>query len=416
MKASLRLFVWLVLLALPFIRVFAQGAEGGSNDIFLAQMKPSEAVDSGGAPSKDKRREEEIPKDKRQNNDKGSPREGSTSKQPSKGDGKDSPSQNRPSEGGGISSQNKPQDKDTSASTRDILRGKDTGKEASKGSGMDSPSQGGLREGSRSKEPSGGSDKGSTSQGTPRDKDSPSGGSKRGGGKDGPPQDRRRGGSRDSPPHDRRAQHRGGGAIWWESYLSLSVPIPIISRDCGDEGGFGGAGGGVGFSLHKVNPETHFAMLIRMGIALTSGEFSGDFEDNFAEGQNASIGDVSAVYSYFRFGLGGAIEPSGAGVFVLIPTAGLGASYSTTSADVSVQRVYPTGVFEDSYEGKGGEVTLDVFVDLTALVMFTDHFGLSASFEAALNVVGTGSFDDVSYSVLPPSYTITPAVSLCFRF
>ena len=233
-----------------------------------------------------------------------------------------------------------------------------------------------------------------------------------------PPRDRRRGRDTDRLPPDPPSHpyaHAQRGQPW-ENYFSLSALIPIVSRDYGDEGSFGGAGGGMGFSLHKVNPENHFAMLIRMGLALVSGELSGDFEDNYEQNQDASIGEVTSFYSYFRFGLGGAIEPSGDASFVLIPTAGVGVSYSTMSADVSVRQVYPTGVFEDSYEGTGGECTFDVFVDLTALFMFTGNFGLSASCEVAVNAVGIGDFDGVSYNILPPSFTVTPAVSLCFRF
>ena len=171
----------------------------------------------------------------------------------------------------------------------------------------------------------------------------------------------------------------------------------------------------MGFSLHKVDTESCFAMLIRMGLTLTNGEFSGSFEDSFAGDQDVSLGDVSSVYSYFRFGIGGAIDAGGSARFVLIPTAGVGVSYTTMSADVSVQQAYPMGVIEDSYEGTGGEVTADIFADVTAVFMFTGSFGLSLSCELSVSALGTGSFDDHSYTLHIPSLTLTPMAGLCFR-
>ena len=172
----------------------------------------------------------------------------------------------------------------------------------------------------------------------------------------------------------------------------------------------------MGFSLYKVHPDTHFALMFRMGLALVGAELSDDFEDKYSRQDDISIGGVTSFYSYFRFGFGGAIEPDREGHFALIPTGGVGVSFTTMYAEVSQTEVYTAGVYEDKRERTGLDFTFDVFVDLTAAFMFTNNFGLSASCEVAMNLIGCGGFADVSYTVLPPSLTITPTVSICLRF
>ena len=242
----------------------------------------------------------------------------------------------------------------------------------------------------------------------------------RGGGRDVPPQGGQPDGpgGRDRSPERRPAPRRHGGGYGgsWDTYLSLSVPLPIIYHDYGNDGSFSGMGGGMGFSMHKVHTDSHFAIMFRMGLALVGAELSDDFEDKYSRQDDVSIGGVTSFYSYFRFGMGGAIEPDREGHFVLIPTAGVGVSFTTMYAEVSQTEVYPAGVYEDKRERTGLDFTFDVFFDLTAGFMFTGNFGLAASCEVAANLIGSGGFADASYTVLPGSFTVTPIVSIFLRF
>ena len=228
----------------------------------------------------------------------------------------------------------------------------------------------------------------------------------------------------------------------WVRYSSLCVAFPFYSWDYDVDldydflnydivpASFESNGYTFDYQAHHVSPTIGFAVLFRCGFGGWRGDYKASY--GFLEGTYDEPEDVNLTYSYkdlkgfmtyFKVGLGKAFELLDDRL-AIIPTAGVGLD------------LYALAKTEDAYEeyDEGEKVSLhyaafdgviDIFLNVMASYMFTEHFGLTASCEMSFPVFGVGYYRTGDGTVTKDGATtldgfssvnFMPAVGICLRF
>ena len=266
----------------------------------------------------------------------------------------------------------------------------------------------------------------------------------------------------------------------WVRYTSLSFALPLTSWDYDTDAAdgsddaliplsFDSTGYTFDYQAYHVSPNKGFVVLTNWGFGGYSGDFelsdgtlketAGDEgkEDEEDEEGEASGEDAKEDYEtftldgktgfvvYFNFGFGKAFQLAKKRI-AIIPTAGVGLSlYMMTRAEESYEQAATAALdaastasdteddtedeaTEDSddltYTYRAIDAVVNVFLNVTALFMFSEKYGLSLSCRLSVPVFGVGvcttSADGSDSTTV---YTLgsfggvnfTPAVGLCIR-
>ena len=222
----------------------------------------------------------------------------------------------------------------------------------------------------------------------------------------------------------------------WHRYSSLSIAFPFVNHEFeGDDGDadceFNSNGYAFDYSAHHVSP-SGFTVLSRCGFAYINGDLTADYgkywdeDDERFYSEKDELEDIDGFYTYFKLGFGYAFELLDKHL-VIIPTAGFGltANFLYCEYDYWEEEEWYSsylGGWYDYYEEYsddyyGADFTIDLFFNVMVSYMFTNHFGLSASFEVSMNMWGFGAATDLdAYSIDLGTFSFMPAVGICLRF
>ena len=198
-----------------------------------------------------------------------------------------------------------------------------------------------------------------------------------------------------------------------EGYLVFSACVPVVHRSFDGDGGdaecdFSGVGVGLEVAYYDINEDNGFTMLLRQGIAFGGSTLTADYGSRDAE-----LNDISTFMAYARFGIGKAFFLDSP--VRLIPTVGIGGSFNGGNGTI------------DSVTLGGQDITLDSFFCLTALTKsrtyydkympnFKFEWGLSFSFEASVNILGAGGFDELGgYGINFGPVSFIPTIGIYFK-
>lgn len=222
----------------------------------------------------------------------------------------------------------------------------------------------------------------------------------------------------------------------WHRYSSLSIAFPFVNQTFeGDDGDadceFNSNGTGFDYSAHHVS-SSGFTVLSRVGFAYINGDLDVDYgswwddEDERWYSEEGEIEDFKGFFTYFKLGFGYAFELLDRHL-AIIPTAGVGFTMNVlyASYDYYEEDEYYSNYLGDWYEYYeeysddyfGANFTIDLFFNVMVSYMFTNHFGLSASFEVSMNALGFGAMSELdAYSIDLGTFSFMPAVGICLRF
>ena len=201
-------------------------------------------------------------------------------------------------------------------------------------------------------------------------------------------------------------KRRSSGAVW-DTYKTYSLAVPVVRRSFEGDGGdaeceFRAVTAGYDLSVFKVNARTHITGMMKFGIDTGAGTMSADY----GFGDEVEQDGIIDFMTYGRVGAGLAITLGG---LVLIPAAGVGVTIegltTTEDADTTDEKTY-----------KGCDATVDGFVNVTAMLMFSDSVGLSLSLELSANLCGAGSYTELeTYGIDRDLVSFIPAIGVCYR-
>ena len=226
---------------------------------------------------------------------------------------------------------------------------------------------------------------------------------------------------------------RDAGDDGWHRYSSFSLSFPFVNHEfeCDDaDCEFNSNGIGFDYSAHHVSP-SGFTILSRYGFAYITGDLDVDYgtwwddEDEQWDSDEGEIEDFKGFFTYFKLGVGYAFQLLDRHL-AIIPTAGVGftmdllyCEYDTYEEDeYYYYGSYYTDYYEYSDDYFGVDFTIDFFFNVMASFMFTNHFGLSASCEVSMNMLGFGASSELedTYSTDFGKFSFMPAVGICLRF
>ena len=218
----------------------------------------------------------------------------------------------------------------------------------------------------------------------------------------------------------------------WHRYSSLSIAFPFVNQEFeGDDGDadceFNSNGTGFDYSAHHVS-SSGFTVLSRVGFAYINGDLTADYGswwdgDEYYD-EEGEIEDFKGFFTYFKLGFGYAFELLDRHL-AIIPTAGFGFTMNVLYASYDYydeDEYYYLGEWYEYYEEYsddyfGANFTIDLFFNVMVSYMFTNHFGLSASFEVSMNALGFGAMSELdAYSIDLGTFSFMPAVGICLRF
>lgn len=222
----------------------------------------------------------------------------------------------------------------------------------------------------------------------------------------------------------------------WLRYTALSFAVPFTSWDY-DVGTdydayipteFESTGYTFDYQTYHVSPNIGFATMIRCGFGGWKGSYvltvtSNEDEEDDEEIEECETDNVNGFMLYFKLGLGKAFELADRRL-AIIPTVGVGLdAYIMTNAEDAFE-VYEEDEKVASLSYSTYDFTLDVFLNVMAAVMFTEHIGLSVSFELSLPALGVDIYrvsdesdesNDVRMMDNFSAVNFMPAVGICFR-
>ena len=214
----------------------------------------------------------------------------------------------------------------------------------------------------------------------------------------------------------------------WERYSSLSIGFPFVNHTFeGDDGDadceFNSNGVVFDYSAHHVNNPSGFTVLTRVGFGYISGDLTADYgswwddEDEQWYSEEGEIEDINGFFTYFKLGFGYAFQLLDRHL-AIIPTAGVGFTMDLLYCEYDYwEEDYWGNVYEETDYYFGVDFTIDLFFNVMAAFMFTENFGLSASFEVSMNALGFGAGTDLdTYSTDLGTFSFMPAVGICLRF
>lgn len=193
----------------------------------------------------------------------------------------------------------------------------------------------------------------------------------------------------------------------WDTYQTYSLAVPVVRRSFDGDGGdadceFRAVTVGYDRQAFHVNYPTHITLMTKYGFAFGAGTMSADY----GRGEEMEQELIFDFMVYTRAGAGFAITLGGV---VLVPTAGVGVSFE------GLRRTEHAGD-DDEKTYKGCDVTVDGFVNLTAMLMFVDSAGLSLSLELSKNLCGAGSYTELeTYGINFDLVSFIPSIGFCCR-
>lgn len=207
----------------------------------------------------------------------------------------------------------------------------------------------------------------------------------------------------------------------WIRYSSIGIGFPFINQEFeADDADMELEGNGFAFdySAHHVEPESGFTVLTRIGFGYLSSDITADYGSYYDEDdeewydEEGELEDFSGFYTYFNLGFGKAFTLLD-NHLAIIPTAGFGMKFDVLYAEVTEYEYYD----EENVDYFGVDFKFDLFFNLMVAYMFSDNFGISASCDVSLNLIGFGGINELeAYAIDFGSFSFMPTVGVCFRF
>lgn len=241
----------------------------------------------------------------------------------------------------------------------------------------------------------------------------------------------------------------------WERYTSLCIAFPFTSWDYDTQAidgtkeqlipiSFESTVYTFDYQAHHVSPKKGFTVLTRWGFGGWSGDYElsdgslkevevmeEDEETEEAEEQveTFQLTDNTGFMIYLNLGFGKAFKLA-KGHVVILPTAGVGldlymlnraeGSYAVEADEESEDDTST----QESFNYRAIDLAVNIFLNVTATVMFSEKYGLSVSCQLSMPAYGinisstSGDAQDTisTYSLSGFSgVNFTPAVGLCIR-
>ena len=207
-------------------------------------------------------------------------------------------------------------------------------------------------------------------------------------------------------------------------FTSFELGFPILHHeakffDLDDDYDFDFTSGGFAFdcSVHFVDQSNWgFAFLIKLGLqylesTMAMSSYAND-EDNLTDNEI----DFEGFGSYVKLGFGKAFEGSS---FAVIPTIGVGLNFGLFRTSSYFTDTYYDEdndyYVADKKSASGYDFSLDIFINLFAVYMITEDFGISASLEIARDIFCYGNIDGDAYSMDDAKFSYVPSIGFCVR-
>ena len=206
-------------------------------------------------------------------------------------------------------------------------------------------------------------------------------------------------------------------------FTSFELGFPILRHegeffDLDDDYVFDFTSSGFAFdcSMHFVDDSGWgLAFLTKIGLQYLESTMAmssyADTEDDLTDNEI----DFEGFGSYVKFGFGKAFEGSS---FAVIPTIGVGFNFGLFRTSSYYTDVYESddGTYvADKKSASGYSFSLDIFLNLFAVYMITEDFGISASLEVARDIFCYGNIDGDAYSMDDAKFSYVPSIGFCIR-
>ena len=207
-------------------------------------------------------------------------------------------------------------------------------------------------------------------------------------------------------------------------FTSFELGFPILHHegnffDLDDDYDFDFTSSGFAFdcSMHFVDESNWgFAFLTKIGLQYLESTMA---MSSYAESKSAlndSEIDFEGFGSYIKFGFGKAFEGSS---FAIIPTIGVGFNFGLFRTSSYFTDTYYDEdndyYVADKRAASGYDFSLDVFINLFAVYMITEDFGISASLEVARDIFCYGNIDGDAYSMGDAKFSYVPNIGFCVK-
>ena len=184
----------------------------------------------------------------------------------------------------------------------------------------------------------------------------------------------------------------------WKAFPTFSVGVPLLARDFEldeDKGSaeceFDAVGLAFDISIHNVNLDNKFTVLVKLGFGALFGDMIVNYENYRTASKNTSYGydtyedgearlnEITDFTAYGKLGIGRAFGSR----VMFIPAIGAGITGDYMYAD-KTEKIY-----------SGYNVTLDAFLNVSLLIPTAQKWTFAVTLEASTNLCGTGYFTDL---------------------
>lgn len=244
----------------------------------------------------------------------------------------------------------------------------------------------------------------------------------------------------------------------WTCWSAFSIAVPFVNYDydydydLGDAGedfnprSFKSNGFVFDYQSYRVSPKIGLAVLTRVGFGYWNGDFKvgliseSDSSDSESEDEEAEsettyeenkykLDGLEGFSAYLKLGLGKSFSFANNKI-ILIPTAGFGFNvYAMEKTDDAYSYYTCNKTSEEttktSYSYSAVDFTLDAFINVSAMFVLSEPFGLFASCEISANLFGSGysrlsdgstAYDGVYTIDSFSGITFTPTIGVCLRY